>query len=458
MGNFRGLVIFLLAILIVPLVFASPNLEIKKEVKNEVIISELRNSATFDFIIDNKGSEDNYEVYSLVGFSMTPKGTFTLPQGVTRMEIGAVPEKDIAEKSRGYYIFEYELRGQSSGILKDSLMVKIVSLEKVVDLKINSVLPGDDNVQVVIINKENILIDNLKINLESKFFKAEKIVNVNPYESKTFNISINKDKIEGLIAGNYGFDYVLELKGTKIKGEGKIVYLEKEGISVEKNSSGLLVRKTTIKKTNEGNIPVKAEIEITHTIIGRLFTTNNANPDNVTRNGLLVDYSWSRNLDPNESLIVSSSTNYTFPFLAVLAIIIFAVLLYLFTDVILKKRVSFVKTKGGEFALKIILRVKSKKNINNVEITDHVPGIMSRYNKFGKQPDGFDEKTGVLFWKIGSLNSGEERVFSYVVYSKLKAVGNFELPIARAVYEKEGKKLVVSSNRVSFVSETTKFS
>ena len=303
MGNFRGLVIFLLAILIVPLVFASPNLEIKKEVKNEVIISELRNSATFDFIIDNKGSEDNYEVYSLVGFSMTPKGTFTLPQGVTRMEIGAVPEKDIAEKSRGYYIFEYELRGQSSGILKDSLMVKIVSLEKVVDLKINSVLPGDDNVQVVIINKENILIDNLKINLESKFFKAEKIVNVNPYESKTFNISINKDKIEGLIAGNYGFDYVLELKGTKIKGEGKIVYLEKEGISVEKNSSGLLVRKTTIKKTNEGNIPVKAEIEITHTIIGRLFTTNNANPDNVTRNGLLVDYSWSRNLDPNESLI-----------------------------------------------------------------------------------------------------------------------------------------------------------
>ena len=52
-----------------------------------------------------------------------------------------------------------------------------------------------------------------------------------------------------------------------------------------------------------------------------------------------------------------------------------------------------------------------------------------------------------------SLNEREERIFSYIIYSKIGVVGKFELPNARATYEKSGRLKEVESNRSFFINQ-----
>ena len=121
----------------------------------------------------------------------------------------------------------------------------------------------------------------------------------------------------------------------------------------------------------------------------------------------------------------------------------------------IKKRVAFVKTKGGEFALKIVLRIKSSKNVRNVVVADRIPGHAKVFNKFGIPPHRIDEHTRKLEWDIPHLNAGEERVFTYIIYSKINIVGSFELPAASASFEHDGQREHVFSNKTHFAAETT---
>ena len=56
-------------------------------------------------------------------------------------------------------------------------------------------------------------------------------------------------------------------------------------------------------------------------------------------------------------------------------------------------------------------------------------------------------------WNIPRLAEGEERIFTYVIYSKLRIVGRFELPSATGIYEVEGKIHETKSNRTFFINE-----
>ena len=75
------------------------------------------------------------------------------------------------------------------------------------------------------------------------------------------------------------------------------------------------------------------------------------------------------------------------------------------------------------------------------------------YDKFDHKANKVDGATGKLLWHINHLNKGEERIFSYIVYSKMQTVGRFELPQAMATFDHEGKKHEIFSNKAFFVSE-----
>jgi hypothetical protein len=62
------------------------------------------------------------------------------------------------------------------------------------------------------------------------------------------------------------------------------------------------------------------------------------------------------------------------------------------------------------------LRIKSRKNLSGIEISDSIPRMTKLFNKFGRKPDRIDENTRKVFWDIAKLNPGEERVFSYIIY------------------------------------------
>ena len=126
-------------------------------------------------------------------------------------------------------------------------------------------------------------------------------------------------------------------------------------------------------------------------------------------------------------------------------------------DVSLRKHVSFVKTRGGEFALKVSIRIKAKKFIERINIIDKLPPLVKLYERYGTfTPDKVDLNNRRLEWNIPTLNSGEERVFTYIIYSKIGIVGRFELPSAKVIYEKEGKVKETTSNRSFFINEPKK--
>ena len=453
----KKLLFFLIALIIlISFVSSIPNLEIEKIDRGSVIIAEPNNPAIFDFKIDNKGGADNFQIYSLVGVSLTPIGTFNLPQGISTIEVQVYPSEEI-KKIRGFTNFEYQLKGRDSGIFKDTIEIKIVPLEETLEIDVLPISPGDKNATLVVKNRQNANLNNLEISLESPFFEESISVSLKPLEQKEISLKINKEDSRKLTAGSYVFSYEIKAENAKAELSGLIDYLEKEGTSVNTNTQGIIIRKTTITKTNQGNTETSALIEIKKGIISRLFTTNSPNPTLIDRTGLSVNYIWEKPLAPQESLEVKSTTNYTIPFIMAILIVIitFLVKIYSQTPLTITKKVSPVKTKGGEFAVKVTLKIKTRKHVDKIQLIDTLPRMTRLFEKFGKKPDKIDHNSGRLFWNVDRLSKGEERVYSYIIYSKLNVVGRFELPSATAIYEHEGKTLEVFSHKAFLVSENS---
>ena len=123
-------------------------------------------------------------------------------------------------------------------------------------------------------------------------------------------------------------------------------------------------------------------------------------------------------------------------------------------NLVLKKRVSFVRAKGGEFALKVSVVIKAKKYLEKVNIMERLPPLVKLHEKFGVEtPSRIDEKNRRIEWRFDKLQEGETRIINYIMYSKIGVVGKFALPRTTALFEKEGKILERNSNQTFFVIE-----
>jgi len=445
----------LLALFIIP-AFASA-LEIEKKDKGSVVIAELENPAVFEFTINNLGQEETIELFSFVGVSFSPKGAFEISHGENVFEVRAYPSKEIRQR-RGIYDFEYYIKGQYSGITKDSLAINIVPLKNALEIKSEDIALGDREAVINVKNVQNTNLENLKARFTADFFDSEKTFSLKPYGSVKIPIKLDQDKLKTTLAGTYVFNAEVSLQEAKTSIEGTVNYVEKENTTLYSESKGAIIRQTKLTRTNNGNVPIIGKIEISRDALSRLFTVHSLEPSEVARRGLYVTYRWEKNLQPGESFTVETKTNYTFPFLLILLVIAIAFLTKIYTNRALEvqKRVSFVKTKGGEFALRVRLNVKAKKYVEGIQIIDRLPGVTQLYEKFGVKPDRIDSASRRLFWNIDKLNAGEERVFSYIIYSKMKVVGRFELPAATAIFQREGKTQEVQSNRTFFASEISR--
>lgn len=193
-------------------------------------------------------------------------------------------------------------------------------------------------------------------------------------------------------------------------------------------------------------------------MLSRLFVSFNTEPDLTERQGAMVTYTWNRQLNPADKLIVKVKTNYILP---LIVLIFAAVVVYLVRRIIAKradvvKSVYPVKAKGGEFALKVTIKVKAKKAMANVSLVDKIPAMVKLYEKSGLNASKIDYPNRRLQWDIGDLNAGESREVSYIVYSKIGVVGKFSLPLALVVFEQDGQVHEVESNNVFFLSEQVK--
>jgi len=452
----KGIILSILSLFLLS-VLVSAQLDIQKEDKGSVVIANSRNPANFEFTITNMGPTDNFEIYTLIGITMTPRGTFNLEAGVpTKVQVQAYPSADIRKKFRGIYIFDYEIKGSINGITKDKLAIKIVDLSDVVQIAARSIRPSDDFATITVRNAENTQLTNLNLELESQFFTAEKTISLAPYEEVNITVPLEKQKMQRLIAGQYDVKADISLDDAQSSFTTNVNYLEQSGVAVTTKNEGIIIAKKTVEKKNEGNVIASAEIQSTKNILTRLFTVTTPKADVVEKHGLLVTYVWRKDLNPGESLNVEVTTNYTVPFILVIVVILIiaGAKLYAWTPVVVTKRASIVRTRGGETAIRIRLTVKAHSHVDSVQVLDRIPSMMKIYDKAGTRPDKIDESTRRIGWNIPRLNSGEERVYTYIVYSSLKTVGRLELGPATVIYEKNGKTHEHFSNRTFVASES----
>lgn len=452
------LLLSMLCLLFISQMYVASAISVDAKDKGSVIIAELENPAVYEFTLTNPSALENIELYTLLGITFSPRGTFEIQSGKNTFEVKAYPPKSVRQL-RGQYIFEYQIKGENSGIYKDTLALTIVPLKETLSFEPENFKPSSTHMRLTIKNLQNTYLENVNVQLNSEFFSDQDFtVSLDPYQSTTISVSINKEKSSGLSAGKYLMKIKVGLEDAKAGLEGTLNYLEEQDISVTTHTTGIIVQEKTVTKKNEGNIPVTDSITLTRDIFTRLFTSHSREPTVTKRNGLLVVYEWQNELSPGESWKVRTTTNFTFPFLLILLVIastIFA-MKYARTQVVAHKSVSYVRTKGGQFALKVRLRVKARSAVTNVQIIDRLPGMTKMYEKFGIQPTKIDAATRRIFWNIDKLAAGEERVFSYILYSNLNIVGRFELPAAIVIFDHNGKIEEAPSNRAFFVSETVK--
>jgi len=420
--------------------------------KGSTIISEVGNPAIFEFNITGGAENDFAEIYSLVNVAFEPKSAFDLPRSKT-LDVKVHPSRQYLDRP-GNYKIEFFVRG-SLGQVSDVLTFKVVSLKDAISLVPDNLHPDDDSLHLSLQNTQNTVLNNILLTFTSDFFSYKQNVSLQPFEKLNISIPIDRSKSKSLVAGKYIMKAEVEFEGAKVKVEGMINYLEKQGTSIQESSTGFIIRKNTITKTNEGNVPITDSISVRKDVVSRLFTTYSIPPESTKRSGLSVDYTWGKSLQPNESWVVVSTTNYTFPFILLILIIVVGVLVSIYskTHVAVSKQVSYVKTKGGEFALKVRLSVKARKHVERIQIIDRLPGMTKLYEKFGIRPDKIEAGTRRMLWNIDRLQAGEERVFSYIIYSNVNIVGRFELPSATVIYEKDGKTHEIISNRAFFLSD-----
>jgi hypothetical protein len=450
----RKIALIIIVLFLLPLTLAI-NLNVEERDSNEIIIQGINQPATFDLKITNLGGSDNFQFYNLLGFSMAPKGTVFFSQGeAKKVELMIYPKENFDYK--GFYTFKYFIRGQDNSEVSQELTIKIVNLEDVFEIGSGEINPESNSLEIYIENKENFNFGEINVKFNSVFFGFEETFSLEPKERKNFKVELDKEEFKKLMAGFYILSAEVNVDNKKIDLEGIIKFVEKDILTTTKKDYGLLINTQVIKKKNEGNVLVPSEILVKKNIFSRLFTTLSPEPDIVERQGSNVYYTWVREIKPGESMEITIKTNWLFPFLIILFIITIVVLAkqYSKRDLILRKKVSFVRAKGGEFALKVSIFVNAKKHVEKINIIDRLPHLVKIYEKFGgEQPKRINEKNKRIEWEFDELEEGETKILSYVIYSKIGIIGKFALPKATAIYEKDGKINESESNKAFFVAE-----
>ncbi|HEA46171.1 MAG TPA: hypothetical protein ENH99_00095 [Candidatus Pacearchaeota archaeon] len=445
------------SLLALPTVFAI-NLDLEKQSLNEVLVLDTGKPVIFDLKITNNGAADNFEFYNLLGFSMFPVGTISIGSGATKdVSLGLVPLGEI--KERGFYTFSYFIRGTDTGQQQETLTFNIVEIGDAIIIGSGDVDPESGSIEVFIRNRVNFDFEVVDVEFSSAFFDFEESFSLGPNERRNFTVQLNQEDFKQLGAGFYTLVANIDTGTVDGRVEGVIKFVEKDLVTTTRKNYGFFINTQVIEKKNEGNTVESSETVVKKNILSRLFTSFSPEPDVVEREGGTIFYSWIRDVGPGETLEIRVKTNWIFPFVVILFIVAIVILAkkYKGTNLVLKKRVSFVKAKGGEFALKVSILLNAKNYVERVNVIDRLPPLVKIYERFGgDEPTRIDHKNRRLEWNFEKLEAGETRVISYIIYSKIGVIGKFALPTATAVFEREGVIHESESNRAFFVAEQRK--
>ena len=432
-------------------------IQITPEYSTDIIIKDFDSQILLTLKITN-ATPGTYNLYTLADISIQPSETFEITGNFTQKEFILKPKENL--DIIGNYAFTYTLNQRGVEKHEQRMLLKVKDFEDTIEISSDSIDPSSDKISFYIQNKEDTTLENITATFSSIIFDETKTFTLKPNQKLEILVSPYENILKKTSAGVYIITTTFQTKDGEKKIEGNLYLGEKKGITTTEDKSGILIQREIITKVNTGNVVESIQIQTQRNIFSRLFTSFNTEPTSTERDGMTIEYTWRKEkLDPAEAYVIKAQTNYVLPFLIILfaTLAILGYIRYSQTKLEITKSVAPVKTKNGEFALKVTLSMKAKQDIENVTLIDKVPAIVKIYKKFGTiKPDKIDAESRRIHWHIGDLEMGETRLFNYIVYSKVGIVGKFSLPKALAVFEKEGNIHEVDSNNVFFMNEQTR--
>ncbi len=449
--------ILLLVLLIIPGVLAI-NLDVEKTSSDEVMIIGLENPTAFNLEITNQDVATNLIFYTFFGAGSYPQETISIGMMETKnIEFGVYPRSDFSQ--RGMVTFDLFIQGQDKSEKTVPLTLKVIDLENSIKIGSENLDPNSNSLQIYVENKVNYDFGEITSNFKSPFFNFDEDFTLGAYEKKNFDVELDKEDFAEVSAGFYTITAQMNLGEQETEIEGTMEFSEKDILKTTEDSYGFIIRTDIIQKSNKGNVVSESEITIKKNVVTRLFTSLSPEPDFVERDGGKIYYTWSQEVNPGETFKVKVKTNWFLPLLIIFLIVAVVVLTKKFskTNLMLRKKISFVRAKGGEFALKVSIFVEAKKYVERVNVIDRLPPLVKVHERFGaEQPTRVNEATKRIEWNFEKLEAGEMRTLTYIIYSKVGVLGKFALPTATAVYEKDGEIHETESNKAFFIAEQLK--
>lgn len=451
-----GLVIFAFLVVITSFAMISANLEISKQTISSIGVPSLDKPALFNITLKNLGNDDNFLIYSLAGVDIKPNESIFIANGQTKSILTEFYTLFPIKTSPDYYSLEFKVKGLQTEAQVDEVSVILVAPKDAFDIILEDITVDSQNAVLHFKNKYGGRFDKVSLELTSPLFEFSQDFSLNGNEDKVLEIVLDAETIKTLLAGQYIVEAKIKVADIIAEKKAVINFNERTGIAVLESIEGRIMIRHEIEKKNNGNMPAQVSISVSKNLFASLFTSFNIVASKKELSGFRIISTFNKQLSPGESLKVIARTNWWILVALIIAIwvIYYLISKYVANKIVLRKNVSFVRTKGGEFALKVSIKVKARDFAERIKIVDRLPPMLKVFERYGiAAPEKIDESNRRLEWNIAALSAGEERVLSYIVYSKIGVMGRFELPAAEAIYEYQGKIKEASSNRAFYLNE-----
>ncbi|MBN1644803.1 hypothetical protein JW851_02020 [Candidatus Woesearchaeota archaeon] len=307
-------------------------------------------------------------------------------------------------------------------------------------------------------NQNKKLLKNVQVKLRSAVINKDYDAELKPLETK-------KLTFEALI-DPYTAPQKDIMKVTVVVQENGEVYqfdLEPVEYTVLEYRDLVVVQDETIKETfkilktiiltNEGNVRLIEKYSIPTNFLESLFMTTTPSSTRIGHQRI-----WELDIEKGQTQRIDIIINYRPLVFLLSALIILIISYFIFrSPITMRKQAAVVGTReGGISELKILLVIKNrtKNRLKHLRIIDLVPRIASlkQDSDIGTvNPDKIihnDTQGTILKWHIDQIDSGEERLISYKIRSKLSILGGVTLPVAVAKFNTEkGKVRHSNSNK-----------
>lgn len=427
--------------------------DFEKQTINSVITAEsIHIPASYSLTITNADSKDSFSIYAILPINLSP----TTPFGAdTAVAVTMLPSDSVKKRcGLGECAVQYYIKSDMEGAVADTLGIKIMPIADIINADMPSIISHDtDTIKVNVSNKESINLGTVAVTIDSAFCKQTQNVILGPKSSKVIEFSVDRAALGAAKAGSYPIKLSFLINKEYTHVVEKTISLE-EFANVATNTErhfSFFGYTDTITKKNQGNAPELVTIEVTKNKFENAFTTFAISPVSKEPSAEGVKLQWQRQLEPGENWTVQFVTDYTIPVVVLMIVIIGGVGVYIGRRprILIKKKAYRIRAKGGEFALKMLVLVKNVGlEIADVKCTDRLPSMAKLYEQFTTKPDKIEN--GKIEWSMGTIVPGEERVFSYIIYSKIVPAGMLNLPTAQLSWiDAKGKRHFAFSNKVT---------